>query len=78
MLDYERLYYIEREKLLAISTAFQAELNRLASYVATLKAAVTPDTGPAVDAADTAALDAALTAAGAPEPAPATTTPPTT
>ena len=70
MLDHERMYLLERERLMTISAAFQAELDRLTAYVNSLKAAVTPDTGPAVTAEETAALGAALDAAGAPaEPA---------
>lgn len=71
MLDYERAYFIERERLMAVTAAFQTELDRLAAYVATLKASVTPDTGPVVASEDATALSAALDAAGAPAPAPA-------
>lgn len=62
---------------MALSAAYQAQLDRLAGYVSTLEAAGSGQTAAdAKDAEDTAALTTALDTAGAPpaptpDPAPA-------
>lgn len=83
-LELHELKHLAIEELriiMALSTEYQAQLTRLSGYVTTLEAAGSADAAAAAkDAEDTAALTAALDAAGAPpvpaaDPAPTEDTP---
>lgn len=72
-------HHFEGAFIVALSPAFQAQLDRLTSGLSTLNAQLSTlqagtDTGPEVDAADTQALASALDQAGLPAVAPVTST----
>lgn len=62
--QHDHVHHFEKEDLMAISAAFQAQVDRLAAFVKSLEGGASAQSDE-----DTAAVTAALDAAGAP-PAP--------